>query len=525
MAAPRGTRRRRSPALTEDQADQIHALHTALGQAGIEAPPPPRGEIHLAQMLALDQLAPSPINPRRHFDDERLKALADSVRLHGVLEPLIVRPGDTVWEIVAGERRFRAAQLAGLDQVPVIARPLTDEQVLEFSLIENLHRDDLAPLELARGFRRLITTNPTKHSAESIATRMGMSATWVWDRLKLLDLVPEAQAILDEERMSIGHAILIARLKPADQQRVIAHDDASSTAHREVGLWRPDHGFTFEAHGNGRTPGKYDGLKPCSIRELEAWIDDHIRFDVAHAAQAQPLTFEPLAEQVLERRAQPSRGKKVIAITLDHHVGADARDDERTYGSGAWKFADGEEHTQAYPRKTYTAATCEHAVLGVVVAGARRGASFEVCIARDKCLVHWKKEIAEREKTATARASGKESATAKAAARREQKAAEYQRLREQRWKHFSAALKTAVVAAAEKLPAKLPPALYERMLQDHGVPKKTIVADLPKALLLQSIGQHFKWMSEFDESSYVAWAKALGVNVKACEPPAVAKVR
>ena len=505
---------------TDEHAEAIHAGGD-VDETPVEAPIPPaaRGDIHLAEMMALEQLRPSTTNPRRKFDDDRLKELADSVRLHGVLEPLIVRPADVdVFEIVAGERRYRAAQLAGLAQVPVIARPLTDEQVLEFSLIENLHRDDLSPLEQARGFQRLIAANPLKHNVDALATRVGMSPAWIWDRLKLLDLVPEAQAILEQERMAIGHAILIARLKPAEQERVIAFNDESSTQYRHQGLWRADHGLAFE-DGNGAKKGKYDGLKPCSVRELEAWIADHIRFDVEHAAQAQPLQFASLADQVVERHAQPGRGKKVVAITLDHHVGADARDgEERTYGSAAWKFADGQEHTQLFSRKTYTAPTCEHSVLGVVVAGARRGDSFEVCIARDKCQVHWKKEIAERAKSATARASGKESATAKAAARREQKAEEQRRQRDQRWKHFSAALKTAVVKAAEKLPAKLPPALYARTLQDHGVPKQTIAADLPKALLQQSINQHFKWMAEFDEATYVGWAKALGVNVKACEP-------
>jgi ParB/RepB/Spo0J family partition protein len=390
------------------------------------------------ERLPLAQIVASKTNPRTHFSPGYLTQLADSLRDKGCIEPIVVRPLDILravglhpeaaakngakFEIVAGECRYRAAKLATLTHLPAVIRAYSDEQVLELQLIENLHRQDLTPLEQARGYRQLIDTNPDKHSAESIATRLGMSPAWVWDRMKLNDLVPEAKGILDQELMTVGHAILIARLKPADQLRVIAFDDDASTQYRGVGLWRHDSGFDFDEDdpaNKGKKPGKYDGLKPCSVRELEAWIHDHIRFDVAHMAKAQPLAFEPTAAAVATAEEKPGRGKKIIPITFSYRVSDDARDEtERTYGSESWERADGKEKSK----------TCEHSVLGVVVAGSQHyGQTFEVCVARDKCRVHFGDVIRKREKNEKLRESGK----GKQAARTEKKQAETYN---ERWK-------------------------------------------------------------------------------------------
>lgn len=390
---------------------------------------------------------PSTTNPRTHFSEVYIRELAGTIKDKGVIQPLIVRPTTglrkigisperaaknlDIFEIVAGECRYRAAKLAAQPSVPAIVREYTDEQALEVQLIENLHRTDLTPLEQAVGYRRLITANPTKHSAETIATRIGMSPAWVWDRLKLNDLIPEAKMILDHGWMTVGHAILIARLKPEDQARALAIEERHNGSYPRAGLWRTDQGFDFDeddpANKGRRRPTKYERMKPCSIRELEAWIRDHVRFDVAHAAQAQPLTFEATAARVDEAAAKPGRGKKVIAISFDHHVQADARSDagERTFGPRAFKFADGQSHTDTYPRRTYVAATCDHVVLGVVAAGENYGQTFDVCIARDTCTVHWRTEIAERERGK--RATGKQGS---AASQKQKRDAEERRRKE-----------------------------------------------------------------------------------------------
>lgn len=378
--------------------------------------------------VPLARLRESVHNPRRHFDEHKLQELAQSIAEQGIVEPLVVRPVDVDdaagdYEIVAGARRYRAAQLARLDQVPCIVREYSDEDVLELYLVENVQRDDLAPLEQARGFKQLLEANPDKYSAATIATKVGMSPAWVWDRLKLLDLVPEAQALLEQGRITVGHAIVLARLKADAQQRVL-----------DVGLWATDLGrsrsFFDEEYGDGDRDGArgydadaYADLKPVSIRELESWIEDHVRFDVAHAAQAQPLVFTDLAAQVDQAQAQPGRGKKVIAITFDHFVRPEAKDEnDRTYGPQSFRRADG---TDAHP-------ACDQSVLGVVVAGPGQGRSFQVCIARDRCQVHFAEEIKAKEKAAKARAKGDTTTAAKVEKRQEQSWERQQRERQER---------------------------------------------------------------------------------------------
>lgn len=398
------------------------------------------------ERLPLDWIVASKTNPRTHFDEGYLEQLADSLVEKGVIEPIVVRPGlkPNSFEIVAGECRFRAAKLGKLTHLPAVIRRYTDEQVLEIQLIENIHRKDLTPLEQAVGYRRLIDSNPDKHSAESIATRIGMSPQWVWDRMKLNDLIPQAKEILDRDLMTVGHAILIARLKPEDQKRVITFDDDASTQYRGVGLWRHDEGFEFdhdEPASKGEKRDKYDGLKPCSVRELESWIHDHIRFDVAHMAKAVPLQFEQTAAKVEEATAQPGRGKKVISITHEYRVADDARDEsERTYGDNSWERADGELKSK----------TCEHSVLGLVVAGRGQGETFDVCVARDKCRVHFGEVIRQKEKAAKLRESGKTKQAAKVEKRTEQHWEIENRKREEESKRWVALKPHAIIAAAGK---------------------------------------------------------------------------
>jgi ParB/RepB/Spo0J family partition protein len=367
------------------------------------------------ERLALSLVLPSKTNPRTYFNEAYIAELAASILSKGLVQPILVRElennkGAIVYEIVAGECRYRASKLAVLPDILAVVREYTDEQVLELQLIENIHRRDLSPLEQAHGYRALIDQNPTKHSAESIASRIGMSPAWVWDRLKLNDLVPEAKRILERELMTVGHAILIARLKPADQERVIKPGARNGyPGQRAEGLWEFQGGRSLLEDDEKKPAGPYDDLKPVSIRELEDWIRDHIRFDVAHAAKAQPLDFENTALQVASAEARPGRGKKVIPITYSYRVADDARDEnERTYGSESWKRADGELKSKI----------CDHSVLGLVVAGERQGDSFHVCVARDKCLVHFGDVVRAKQKAARLREQGK----TKAATRTERRA-------------------------------------------------------------------------------------------------------
>jgi ParB family chromosome partitioning protein len=157
--------------------------------------------------VPIEFLEPSPLQPRRAFGEGELAALADSIRAKGVMQPLLVRPvpdGGARYEIVAGERRWRAAQLAGLHELPVLVRPLSDAETLEVALIENIQRQDLSPLEEAEGYRRLI--DDFGHTQEALATALGKSRSHIANLLRLLGLPGPVRVMLEQGDLSAGHA-------------------------------------------------------------------------------------------------------------------------------------------------------------------------------------------------------------------------------------------------------------------------------------------------------------------------------
>lgn len=416
--------------------------------------------------LSVQDIYTPDTNPRKHFDDAALDELARSLKEKGQIEPVVVRlkphKKGPRYELVVGERRWRAAVRAGLDLLAVV-REYSDEEALEIQLIENLHRKDLTPLEEAIGYRRLIDSNPDKHSAMSIAGRIGMSVAYVWDLLSLNNLIPEAKLLLEEQRISKGHAILIARQTPADQKALIK-PPTRTYPRTDSGLWEFDDGrLDLEP---GEKKGAFEKLKTRSVRELQTWIEDHIRFDVEHAAKVQPFAFEHTAAQVQQAQAEEKRGAKVLAITHDYRVGDDARDeDERTYGSQSWKRADGHAKSK----------TCEYSRLGLVVAGEGQGDSFLVCVNRDKCTVHFAESVRAKAKAATLRAAGKTKQAAKVEKKQEdswlvkrRREEGARKLREDGWK----AIREPVIAdavAQVKAVKTLTPALAEALLKQEYV--------------------------------------------------------
>ncbi len=153
--------------------------------------------------VAITDLIANKDQPRTSFDEIALEELASSIRIKGVLQPLLVRAKGKKYEIIAGERRFRAAQLAGLDEVPVIVREFSDQETLEIALIENLQREDLNPLEEARGYKNLLEFGITQDEA---AQAVGKARSTVTNALRLLNLSPNAQQALQEATISAGHA-------------------------------------------------------------------------------------------------------------------------------------------------------------------------------------------------------------------------------------------------------------------------------------------------------------------------------
>ncbi len=167
--------------------------------------------------VPIESLEPSPLQPRRDFGEEELAQLADSLRRHGLLQPLLVRPSRGAgggFEIVAGERRWRAAQKAGIFELPVVVRELEDREVVQLALVENLQREDLDPLEEAEAYRRLI--EEFGHTQEEVAQAVGRSRSHVANTLRLLALPDVIRGMLRAGRISAGHArALLAASDPA----------------------------------------------------------------------------------------------------------------------------------------------------------------------------------------------------------------------------------------------------------------------------------------------------------------------
>ncbi|MDQ7007471.1 MAG: ParB/RepB/Spo0J family partition protein [Acidobacteriota bacterium] len=170
--------------------------------------------------LPLDRIRPNPHQPRREFDAEELDSLAASIRASGILQPLLVCPEkDGGYTLVAGERRLRAAALAGLETVPAVIRDLPDSRLLEFALVENLQRDDLGPMETALAFRELVRGFGLTQA--EVASRVGKPRSTVANYLRLLDLPREVQELLERGVLTMGHGRALAGLpRPEQQQRL-----------------------------------------------------------------------------------------------------------------------------------------------------------------------------------------------------------------------------------------------------------------------------------------------------------------
>jgi len=184
------------------------------------APAPASDARERVQQIPLERLHPCPFQPRKEFGAEALRELADSIHEQGIVQPLIVRERNGRFEIIAGERRWRAAQLLGLAQAPVIVRQADDRAVLELALIENLQRENLNPLEEAQGYSQLIEQFQLKQ--EDVAAKVGKSRSVVANALRLLRLAPAIQAAVREGRLSVGHAKVILGLPAAPQQELAA---------------------------------------------------------------------------------------------------------------------------------------------------------------------------------------------------------------------------------------------------------------------------------------------------------------
>jgi ParB family transcriptional regulator, chromosome partitioning protein len=173
----------------------------------------------LPDRIGIDEIDPNPLQPRRVFEPERLHELAASIRTNGIIQPIVVRPAAGRYQLVAGERRWRAAKLAGLDTVPVVIRQIPDERLLEITLVENIQREDLNPIETALAFDRLVRELQLSH--EQIGLRTGKDRTTITNLIRLLQLPEDLQALVASRRLSQGHARCLLGI-PTELQREVA---------------------------------------------------------------------------------------------------------------------------------------------------------------------------------------------------------------------------------------------------------------------------------------------------------------
>lgn len=390
--------------------------------------------------ISIKDLKPSQLNPRKHFNEGKLLELAASIKEKGVLQPIVVRPSNGKYEIVCGERRWRAASAAGVEKIPAVVRELDDQETLELQMIENLQRDDMHPMEEAEGYFAL--SRRPGYDAAKIAEKIGRSEKYVYDRLKLLSLIKPAQKLFWEDKFTAGHAILLARLSPSEQARAIDPDSNALFEGEKV-----QYNFLDEKE-------QEQGIFKCvSVREFSAWIDEHVRFQ---RDKVDPMLFPETSAAIADAK---EKAEKIVPITDDHYVQTSARSDERIIGPRSWHRADGKTGSK----------TCDHSVTGVFVVGPGRGQAIKVCISKEKCKVHWgqwqneRKERAQQTDSAT---SGKERARQEAAEKQRQEAEKRNTERRARFDKAKPAILKAVAEAIKKMPVNGKGVLAEVLIEE-----------------------------------------------------------
>ena len=250
-----------------------------------------------AQTLSVDAIDPNPFQPRRLFHAERLEELAQSIRANGIIQPLVVRRSGDRYQLVAGERRWRAAKLAGISQVPAVVRQIPDDRLLEVTLVENIQREDLNPIETAIAFDRMISE--LSLTAEEIGERTGKDRTTIVNSVRLLQLPTDLQQLVAERRLSAGHARCLLSLPTADLQREVAERSvAQGWSVRQMER-------TTQRMVEGRQSKHVDELDSdpnvkAAVRELERVLGTRVRI-VEKAKQKGRIEIEYYSPDDLDR--------------------------------------------------------------------------------------------------------------------------------------------------------------------------------------------------------------------------------
>lgn len=294
-------------------------LNALIRTPGAVAAKPGGGEIASSTgervlRVPLDRIVPSPLQPRKHFREEHLDELVDSIREHGVIQPLVVREADGRYELIAGERRWRASTKLGLDKVPVILREASDRDVLELALIENLQREDLDPLEEAEAYARLSKDFGLRQ--EEIARRVGKNRATVANAIRLLELAPEVQALVSQRLLSSGHAKAILGLKTKAEQRLVA----DIVVRRKLNVRDTEKLVSEQVNGKpspgkpaSKSPGKVSPQAEVYIRRIQDELRSRFATNVAikHGEKSGRIEIEYYGNEDLDRVLE------LLGITLD----------------------------------------------------------------------------------------------------------------------------------------------------------------------------------------------------------------
>jgi ParB family chromosome partitioning protein len=271
------------PAPIREEVDPSTSLGTGLGEQ--------------VRQVRLATIVPSPLQPRKNFAPEALQELVNSIRQHGIIQPLIVRRIDGGHELIAGERRWRAAQEIGLPEVPVIMRTASDSEVLELSLIENLQRTDLNPVEEAQGYSRLAEEFGMRQ--EDIALKVGRSRAAVANAIRLLDLHPQIQTWVAQDLLSVGHAKVLLGVKATEEQLRLAETilrrnysvrQTERLVARHLGVWK-------------RRARRTVTVTSATIADLQDKLRQHLGTNVAihHGPKRGRIEIEYYGDDDLQR--------------------------------------------------------------------------------------------------------------------------------------------------------------------------------------------------------------------------------
>lgn len=253
--------------------------------------------------VPLDMVVPSPLQPRLQFGESPLDDLVESIRQHGIIQPLIVRPVNGKFELIAGERRWRASGKLGLATVPIIEREASDRDALEMALIENLQREDLNPMEEAKGYVRLAKEFALKQ--DEIAGRVGKSRASVANAMRLLDLHADVQLLVAQGRLTVGHAKAILSIKDQDTQLLAA----DQIIRRQLTVRAAEKLAQSFLNGASKPGDPGDPKKPAArevdihIRAITNRLREHLATHVAvqHSAKKGKIEIEYYGDDDLQR--------------------------------------------------------------------------------------------------------------------------------------------------------------------------------------------------------------------------------